>query len=162
MSEEKEDENSGKLKSPVALPDLSSIKNGAGKAAGIAKSFGVGKIVQSALSRYFTKKVSQLRPDQLETILNDGVMLADMIDENDPHENITRPIEIASMFMSREKMIQAFGTMINPQMVQAMIKEGAPEAYKHIINHPGGGKRWFFSQTKYLKEKIRRVMMNYG
>jgi len=140
-----------------AVPDFSPITGGIKKAGSAAKGFGLGAIAQRAIAGYFSTKLEQMRPDQLQTVLNGGVMLADMIDED--NNMIKETTSLLSTFgMSKEDAIEAMDRLVTPQLVAEMLREANEDAYNTIMTDPGGGRKWFVNQTGYLKQKIARIL----
>lgn len=146
---------------PIGLPNLSPAKAGLERVGSTAKALGANTIAQNVVRGFFTTKLEQLRPDQMRTLLEDGVFIADLVDEDEPPEPVRTPIGLISNFMSKEEMIRAMDSLVTPQLVAEMLKETAPDVHRQIVEHPGGGKRWFWSQTKALKRKLRRMLARY-
>jgi len=152
--DESADEKGGGL---FATPDLSPVADGIKKAGSVAKGFGLGVIAQRAIAGYFSTKLEQMRPDQLQTVLDGGVMLADMIDED--NNMIKETTSLLSTFgMSNEDAIEAMDRLVTPQLVAEMLREANEDAYNTIMTDPGGGRKWFVNQTGYLKQKIARIL----
>jgi len=140
-----------------AVPDFSPAVDGLKKAGSAAKGLGLGMIAQRAIAGYFSTKLEQMRPDQLQTVLNGGEMLADMVDEN--NEVFREAVGLLSTFgMSNEDAIEAMDRLVTPQLVAEMLREANEDAYNTIMTDPGGGRKWFVNQTEYLKQKIARIL----
>jgi len=140
-----------------AVPDFSPAVDGLKKAGAAAKGIGLGMIAQRAIAGYFSTKLEQMRPDQLQTVLNGGKMLADMVDED--NEVFREAVDLLSTFgMSREEAIDAVNRLLTPQLVAEMLREADKESYNQIMTNPGGGRKWFINQTRYLKQKIIRML----
>lgn len=127
----------------------------------MAKDVGVRPIVQRLVAGFFTTRLKQLRADQLHTLLESGAFIADLIDENNPPETIGAPINLALVFMSKEKIIRALDDLITPRLVMEMLQVGAPETHKQIVERPGAGEKWFYWQTEDLKRKLRRMILKW-
>jgi len=140
-----------------AMPDFSPAMDGIKKAGAAAKGIGLGMIAQRAIAGYFSTKLEQMRPDQLQTVLNGGEMLADMVDED--NEVFREAVDLLSTFgMSREEAIDAVNRLLTPQLVAEMLREADKDAYNKVMTHSGGGRKWFINQTRYLKQKIIRML----
>jgi len=140
-----------------AVPDFSPAVDGLKKAGAAAKGIGLGMIAQRAIAGYFSTKLEQMRPDQLQTVLNGGEMLADMVDED--NEVFREAVGLLSTFgMSREEAIDAVNRLVTPQLVAEMLREADKDAYNKVMTHSGGGRKWFINQTRYLKQKIIRML----
>jgi len=140
-----------------ATPDLSPVADGIKKAGSAAKGFGLGVIAQRAIAGYFSTKLEQMRPDQLQTVLDGGEMLADMVDED--NEVFREAVDLLSTFgLSREEVIDAVNRLVTPQLVAEMLREADKDAYNKVMTHSGGGRKWFVNQTRYLKQKIIRML----
>lgn len=151
--EDSSEEGSGMF----AIPDLSPLGGEMKKAGEAAKGFGLNVIARRAITGYFATKFEQLRPDQLQTVLDSGDMLADMIDED--NELIRETTDLLSTFgVSEEETIEAMNRLITPKLVMETVKEANQEAYNQIMTEPGAGKKFFINQTKYLKQKIVRIL----
>jgi len=140
-----------------AMPDFSPITGGIRKAGSAAKGFGLGIIAQRAIAGYFSTRLEQMRPDQLQTVLNGGMMLADVIDED--NEVFRDATSLLSTFgLSNEEAIDALNRLVTPQLVAEMLREADEDAYNAIMTHSGGGRKWFVNQCRYLKQKIARIL----
>jgi len=140
-----------------AMPDFSPAVDGLKKAGATAKGIGLGMIAQRAIAGYFSTKLEQMRPDQLQTVLDGGEMLADMVDE----DNVVfrEAVGLLSTFgMSREEAVDAVNRLVTPQLVAEMLREADKDAYNKVMTHSGGGRKWFVNQTRYLKQKIIRML----
>lgn len=157
MGDEAEESAGGRL----AFPDFSSMAGPLKQMGSVAKSYGVGTLAQNILRGFFETKLKQLRPDQLQTLLNSQAFIADLIDESDLPESVETPINLMLRFMSREQAAQALDALVTPQLVSRVIEEAAPEVHSQIVSHPGAGMKFFHDQTERLKAKLRRIIL-YG
>lgn len=148
--DESTDEKGGGL---FGTPDISPLTNEIKKVGSTAKGLGLGVIAQRAIAGYFSTKLEQLRPDQLQTILDSGEMLANIVDEE--NEVVEETTNLLSTFgMSNKEIAQAVDTLITPQLVVETVREANEDVYNQIMTKDGAGRKWFVNQSEYLKEKL--------
>jgi len=152
-----EENSSGEGGGLFAVPDLTPLKRGMEKAGATAKGLGINAIARKAIVGYFSTRFEQLRPDQLQTVLDSGNMLADMIDED--NQVFQDAVNLLSTFgMSRKEVAQAVESFVTPRLVAEAVREADQEAYNQIMTHSGGGQKFFINQTRYLKRKIINML----
>ena len=122
-----------------------------------ATSAGVNVLAQRIVAGFFTSEMKKVRVDQVWTLLQNGTFLADIIENNLPVK-WEKMMGLIGRFIDLESSGQIFDKLITPELVACAIKEANIEAYSLIINHSGGGIKWFHDQSTYLKAKIRRII----
>lgn len=139
-----------------ALPgDITySFKALGGKASGA----GINFFSQQILAGFFTSELKKLRVDQVWTLLQSGTFLADIIDENHLPAKWERMIRLLGRFIDLKSIGQRLDDLITPELVAGVVKEANIEVYGLIINSGAGGPKWFYDQTDYTREKIRKII----
>lgn len=131
-----------------------SVKELSGKAA----SIGVNAFFQQVLSGFFISELRKARTDQIWTLLHNGTFLADLIDENHLPVKWEKMLKLLGQFIDLKSIGQRLDNLMTPEMVAGAIKEANIEAYSLIINSDAGGPKWFYDQTTYMRNKIRRII----
>lgn len=131
-----------------------SVKELSGKAA----SIGVNSFFQQVLSGFFISELRKARTDQIWTLLHNGTFLADLIDEDHLPVKWERMLRLLGRFIDLKSIGQRLDNLMTPEMVAGAIKEANIEAYSLIINSDAGGPKWFYDQTTYMRNKIRRII----
>lgn len=123
-----------------------------------ATSIGVNAFFQQVLSGFFISELRKARTDQIWTLLHNGTFLADLIDENHLPVKWEKMLRLLGQFIDLKSIGQRLDNLMTPEMVAGAIKEANIEAYSLIINSDAGGPKWFYDQTTYMKNKIRRII----
>ena len=123
-----------------------------------AMDLGIGMIAQEAIVGYLSKWFELVRPDQLHGVIHSGVMIADLLDKQSASNLTDTSIRFVSLFLPKEKIIEAIEILITPDTVAEMVRTARPEIHEQIVTTPGGGYKWYFDQCTALKEKIIRIV----
>jgi len=110
------------------------------------------------LSGFFISELRKARTDQIWTLLHNGTFLADLIDEDHLPVKWERMLRLLGRLIDLKSIEQRLDNLMTPEMVAGAIKEANIEAYSLIINSDAGGPKWFYDQTTYMRNKIRRII----
>lgn len=130
-----------------------SVKELSGRAANI----GVNAFAQQIVVGFFTSELKKLRTDQVWTLLQNGNFLADIIGENLPIQ-WERMMRLLGRLIDLKSAEQKLDNLITPELVASAVKSANIEVYSLIINSDAGGPKWFYDQTTYMRNKIRRII----
>jgi len=123
-----------------------------------AAGAGMGAFVQQILAGFITSELRKARLDQVHALLSSGAFLADLIDENHPPARWRAMLGLIGRFVDPRSLGALVDEAVTPELCAGAVKEANIEAYSLIINHPGGGLKWFHDQAAYLKKKIKRIL----
>lgn len=152
-----EDKPKGKRKLwiiPAELPfSWDSAKATAGR-------FGMNPFARRIVTGWFSTQMAKLRIDQVHGLLSSGGFLADLVDENNPPKFGTGITRALGRFVNLRSLADRIDTLVTPELIAHAVKDGNVEVYSLIINSPSGGKKWFYDQTVYMKDKLRAIIQN--
>lgn len=123
-----------------------------------ASSAGVNVFTQQIIAGFLTSELRKVRTDQVWTLVENGTFLADLIDENHLPTKWERMMGLIGKFTDLRSIGERLDGLMTPELVAGAIKEANIEAYSLIINHSGGGVKWFYDQSNYLKMEILKII----
>lgn len=123
-----------------------------------AANIGVNAFAQQVVAGFFASELKKIRTDQVWTLVQNGAFLADLIDENHLPAKWEGMLRLLRRFIDLRSIEQRLDDLITPELIAGAVKEANIEAYGLIINSDAGGPKWFYDQTAYMRNKIRRII----
>jgi len=121
----------------------------------MAASRGGRTLAGKAIAGYIERRLEDVRPDQLQAMLNEGRLLTNQL-LGPGQQDFDRVVKMLKRVAGQQTVHEIVEDTINGSEIERIVKESHPEIYEQIMNHPGGGRKWFQDQARAVRKEFHR------